>query len=81
MYTSSIVLMNKNAFAKHIGLKLRSIRLKNKKTIESAAFDAEMDYTQLSRIELGKINTSFFQIYKISKSLNVQIIDIIDELP
>jgi hypothetical protein len=74
-------IIDKTEFAKIVGLKLRSIRLENKKTIESTAFDAEMDYTQLSRIELGKINTSFFQIYKISKSLKVHMVDIVNELP
>ncbi len=73
--------LEKADFIKIVGLKLRSIRLEHKMTIESAAFNADMDYTQLSRIELGKINTSFFQIYKISKSLNVQMVDIVNDLP
>lgn len=81
MHKVQLIIQNKNDFAKRIGLKLREIRLQNNKTIESAAFDAEMDYTQLSRIELGKINTSFFQIYKISKSLNVHMVDIVNDLP
>lgn len=68
-------------FAKSVGLKLRTLRLENKMTIEATAFDAGMDYTQLSRIELGKINTSFFQIYKISKSLKVSLVDIVNDLP
>ena len=76
-----VATINKADFAKRIGLKLRSIRLENKMTIEATAFEAGMDYTQLSRIELGKINTSFFQIYKISKSLNVQLSDIVNDLP
>ncbi len=74
-------LLDRADFAKRIGLKLRTIRLENKKSIEVAAFEAGMDYTQLSRIELGKINTSFFQIYKISKSLNVRMVDIVNDLP
>ena len=73
--------LEKADFIKIVGLKLRTIRLQNKMTIEGAAFDADMDYTQLSRIELGKINTSFFQIYKISKSLNVRMVDIVNDLP
>ncbi len=74
-------LLDRADFAKRVGLKLRTIRLENKKSIEVAAFEAGMDYTQLSRIELGKINTSFFQIYKISKSLNVRMVDIVNDLP
>lgn len=73
--------IEKADFIKTVGLKLRTIRRQNKMTIEAAAFNADMDYTQLSRIELGKINTSFFQIYKISKSLNVHMFDILNDLP
>ncbi len=73
--------LGKLDFARMVGLKLRSIRQENNMTIEATALGAGMDYTQLSRIELGKINTSLFQIYKISKSLNVHIVDIVNELP
>lgn len=64
-----------------VGMKVRSLRIENKKSIESLALDAGMDYTQVSRIELGKINTSLFQIYKISKSLNVSVVEIMHVLP
>jgi transcriptional regulator with XRE-family HTH domain len=73
--------IDKIDFAKIVGHKLRLIRLSNKMTIEATALDAEMDYTQLSRIELGKINTSFYQIYKISKILKVHVSEIVKDLP
>lgn len=76
-----VVTIDKVEFAKSVGLKLRTLRLENKMTIEATAFDAGMDYTQLSRIELGKINTSFFQIYKLSKSLKVSLVDLVNDLP
>jgi transcriptional regulator with XRE-family HTH domain len=44
-------------------------------TIEELAFDAEIEYVQLSRIELGKINTSIYHIYKISHSLSVPVME------
>jgi hypothetical protein len=39
-----------------------------------------MDYTQLSRIELGKINTSLFQIHKIAFALNISTSSILNVL-
>jgi len=39
-----------------------------------------MDYTQLSRIELGKINTSLFQIHKIAIALGINSSEILTAL-
>lgn len=65
---------------KLLGARIRKIRNENHLSLESLAFKAEMDYTQLSRIELGKINTSTFQLYKIATALNISIVDIINAL-
>jgi transcriptional regulator with XRE-family HTH domain len=40
------------------------------------AYESEMEYMQLSRIELGQINTSVYQLFKISKALNVELTDL-----
>jgi transcriptional regulator with XRE-family HTH domain len=54
-----------------VGKRVREIRLSKGLTLERVAFDAGIEYKQLSRIELGKVNTSIYQIYIVSKSLNV----------
>lgn len=54
-----------------VGFRVRELRLSKKLSIEKLALEAGIEYTQLSRIELGKINTSIYQIYKISKTLEV----------
>lgn len=59
-----------------VGFRVRELRLNKKLSIEKLALEAELEYSQLSRIELGKINTSIYQIYRISKSLDVTIPDI-----
>lgn len=71
---------DKNMIVKLLGARIRKIRNENHLSLESLAFKAEMDYTQLSRIELGKINTSTFQLYKIATALNISIVDIINAL-
>jgi len=72
--------LQKEEVVKKVGKKLREIRLKKNLTIEKVALDSDIEYTQLSRIELGKINTSIYQIYKITHSLSVQMPDIFHEL-
>lgn len=61
-----------------IGLNIRKLRVEKKMSIETMAFEAGMDYTQLSRIELGKINTSIYQLYKVSKTLKVSLQELVN---
>lgn len=63
--------LNKEELIIRVGKRVREIRLSKGLTLERVAFDAGIDYSQLSRIELGKINTSIYQIYIVSKSLDV----------
>ncbi|BDQ10787.1 helix-turn-helix transcriptional regulator [Sediminibacterium sp. TEGAF015] len=65
--------LSKEEFCAKVGCQVRKLRLEKQLSIEELALDAGMEYTQLSRIELGRINTSIYQIYKISKSLDVTI--------
>ncbi len=68
--------ITKEEFCASVGYKIRKLRLKKQLSIEKLALEAGMEYTQVCRIELGRINTSIYQIYKISKSLDVTIPEI-----
>lgn len=59
--------------AQKIGKRIRHFRLLNKMTMQTLAFESDMEYMQLSRIELGKINTSVYQLFKICSALNIKI--------
>lgn len=72
--------LNKEEVTKLVGQKIREIRLKKRLTIEQAAHNAGLEYTQLSRIELGKINTSIYQAFLITQSLDIKISDIFREV-
>ncbi len=72
--------LSKEDFITKIGARVRQIRISKGLTLERVAFDAGMDYTQLSRIELGKINTSIYQIYVVSNSLKVPMTDILNDI-
>lgn len=61
----------KKRLADKIGNNIRTIRQKKGMSIEKLAFKSDIGYMQLSRIELGKINTTIYQVFKISKSLEV----------
>ena len=68
----------KNEVANIVGSKIRSIRQSKGLTIEQLAFEIGIEYTQLSRIERGRINTSIFQLFLISKALNISFSEIIN---
>jgi transcriptional regulator with XRE-family HTH domain len=64
--------LDKDDLVNKVGKRVREIRLSKGLTMERVAFDAGIEYAQLSRIELGKVNTSIYQIYIVSKSLDVE---------
>jgi transcriptional regulator with XRE-family HTH domain len=59
-----------------IGYKVRNIREKKGLTIAQLAFEVGIESKQLIRIELGQINTSLFQIYRIANALSVQMYEL-----
>ena len=68
----------KNEIANIVGSKIRSIRQSKGLTIEQLSFEVGVEYTQLSRIERGRIRTSVFQLFMITKALNVSFSEIIN---
>lgn len=65
--------LKREEVSRKIGDRIRELRQQKGLSIEKVANGANIDYTQLSRIELGKINTSIYQIYCISRSLDVPV--------
>jgi transcriptional regulator with XRE-family HTH domain len=55
-----------------IGAKIRKIRLHNNVSQEMLANECEIDYSQVNRMELGKVNFSISYLYKIATALNVK---------
>jgi transcriptional regulator with XRE-family HTH domain len=70
----------KEKVAEIIGKRIRELRLKKGMTMEVLSVHSDMEYIQLSRIERGKINTTIFQVYKISKALSEPVTNIFDVL-
>jgi len=63
---------SKETFRLQLGRNLRRIRAGRKLTIEDLALESGLAYSQISRIELGKINTTAYTIHILSHALKVE---------
>jgi transcriptional regulator with XRE-family HTH domain len=61
----------KQNFKKLLGHNVRRVRIDKRLSVEKLAIESGLAYSQVSRIELGKISTSAYTLYVISKTLNV----------
>jgi len=68
-------MVTKNIFSGHVGSNVRQIRNEKNISIEELANLSDMTYSQVSRIELGKINTTCYTLYVLSKVLGVHVTD------
>ena len=57
---------------KRFGKRVRQIRIAKNISQENLAYEAEIEYSQVSRIERGIINTSISQVFAIAKALNIE---------
>ncbi|HMJ47867.1 MAG TPA: helix-turn-helix transcriptional regulator [Ferruginibacter sp.] len=60
-----------NDVLKQFGDKVRAIRLSKKMSQEDLAYECGLEYSQINRIELGKINTSISHLFLLAKALKV----------
>lgn len=63
---------------KKFGEQLRVIRKAKGLSMEKLAELTSFEYSQISRIELGQINTSLDTIFKLAKALNISPKDLFD---
>lgn len=69
--------LKKEELVSKIGSRIREARKEKGLSIEKLANEAEIESKQLRRIELGQINTSLYQIYNITYSLDIHMRDIL----
>ena len=60
-------------FLKQIGANVRKIRNEKNITMEVLAFEADIEYRQLGRIERGEVNTTVVSLLRIAKALDTEI--------
>lgn len=68
---SSCFMDNRDAFKKNLGRNLRQLRLERKMSLEQLAMESGMVYSQVSRIELGKIVPNSYTLFQLSQVLGV----------
>ena len=56
---------------KQVGERIREIRNQKNVSIEELANDCEVDYSQVLRMELGKVNFSISYLNKVATALGV----------
>jgi transcriptional regulator with XRE-family HTH domain len=65
--------LKKEEFIKRVGASIRKHRKSKSITLEELALESGIEYSQVSRIERGVINTSIYHVYIISDTLDVPI--------
>jgi len=63
---------------KQIGSNIRKYRRARKISQENLANECGMDYSQLNRMELGKVNFSISYLFRIAKALEISPEELID---
>ena len=67
-------------FLKEIGERIRSLRQEKEMSQMDLAFECnEIDYSQINRIELGKVNFSVSYLKIIAKALEVSHLDLLPD--
>lgn len=70
------------AVLKALGKHLRELRLMHGLSQEQLAWKADLELSQISRIERGVINTSVSQLYSIAEALDIPVNELLDfEIP
>lgn len=73
-YLRDTILLNK------LGEKLKTLRESKGLTLEALSYEAEMELSQIHRIEKGKINASISTLSMICKGLGITLSDLLEGL-
>ncbi len=66
-------------FLKKIGLRIRQLRLQKGMSQENLAFECDYaDFSQINRMELGKVNFSISYLKLIAEKLNVPVTELLN---
>jgi transcriptional regulator with XRE-family HTH domain len=65
-------------FVKKFGLHLRKVRMEKNISMQTLAYMTNVEYSQISRIEHGKINTSIGMLYELALALDVKVTVLLD---
>ncbi len=63
-----------------LGSNIRRHRVERNFSMEKLALESGMEYSQIRRIEHGVINTTIYQVYRISKTLKIPMKEIFHDI-
>lgn len=65
-------------FIKLFGQRLREVRMSKNISQEQLAFKCGLEYSQINRIELGKVNTSISHVALLANNLGIEPSELFD---
>jgi transcriptional regulator with XRE-family HTH domain len=66
-------------FLKQVGMRIRQIRMQRNMSQENLAFECDYaDYSQINRMELGKVNFSISYLKLIAEKLEVPVTELLN---
>ena len=71
--------MTERKFLAALGGRIRKLRAKKGLSLSELAFRCDFEKASLSRIELGKTNTTVLTLCKISRALDIHISELFDD--
>ena len=72
--------LDKQDLIRKIGANIRKNRKTKSMSLQKLALESGIEYSQLSRIERGIINTSIYHVYIISNTLEIPLKNIFHDL-
>ena len=80
--SATLVLMNNlrnKETLEHFGNKLKTIRTSKGFTLEQLAFEADIELSQVHRVEKGKINPTLTTLNALAKGLGITLAELVGE--
>lgn len=77
---SSVINLKNKKLITAFGKRVRKLRQERKLSMRHLADLADVDYTQIAKIETGKINTTISTVAAIASALDVSIAELFGEL-
>ncbi len=76
MYVPKNSYFKNDYIIKKVGTNIRKARELKGISQQELSYECDLEYSQINRIELGKVNTSISHIYIIAKTLDIDICEL-----
>lgn len=70
--------MTEKELLKKLGLKIKQIRIEKGISQLALGIEIEVEKSNVSRMESGRVNPRIYTLYKVSKALNIPLSELVD---